>query len=85
MLPGVNKKLLKQAKVDPKGLKHIEAIVLSMTPKERARPEVLNGSRRLRIAKGSGRTVQEVNRLIKQFGEMKKMMKQFGRPGLGLQ
>ena len=85
MLPGVNKKLLKQAKVDPKGLKHIEAIVLSMTPKERERPEILNGSRRLRIAKGSGRTVQEVNRLIKQFGQMKKMIKQFGRPGLGLQ
>jgi signal recognition particle subunit SRP54 len=85
MLPGVNKKMLKQAKVDPKGLKHIEAIVLSMTPKERERPEILNGSRRLRIAKGSGRTVQEVNRLIKQFGQMKKMIKQFGRPGLGLQ
>ena len=85
MMPGVNKKMLKQAKVDPKGLKHIEAIVLSMTPKERERPEILNGSRRLRIARGSGRTVQEVNRLIKQFGEMKKMIKQFGRPGLGLQ
>lgn len=85
MLPGVNKKMLKQAKVDPKGLKHIEAIVLSMTPKERQRPEILNGSRRLRIAKGSGRTVQEVNQLLKQFGQMKKMMKQFGRPGLGLQ
>ena len=85
MLPGVNKQMLKQAKVDPKGLKHIEAIVLSMTPKERARPEILNGSRRLRIAKGSGRTVQEVNRLIKQFDQMKKMIRQFGRPGLGLQ
>ena len=85
MLPGVNKKLLKQAKVDPKGLKHIEAIVLSMTPKERERPEILNGSRRLRIAQGSGRTVQEVNKLLKQFGQMKKMIKQFGRPGMGLQ
>lgn len=85
MLPGVNKKMLKQAKVDPKGLKHIEAIVLSMTPKERQRPEILNGSRRLRIAQGSGRTVQEVNKLLKQFGQMKKMIKQFGRPGLGLQ
>ena len=85
MLPGVNTKMLKQAKVDPKGLKHIEAIVLSMTPRERQRPDILNGSRRLRIAKGSGRTVQEVNKLIKQFGQMKKMIKQFGRPGLGLQ
>ena len=85
MLPGVNTKMLKQAKVDPKGLKHIEAIVLSMTPKERQRPDILNGSRRLRIAKGSGSTVQEVNRLLKQFGQMKKMIKQFGRPGLGLQ
>ncbi len=85
MLPGVNKKMLKQAKVDPKGLKHIEAIVLSMTPKERQRPDILNGSRRLRIAQGSGRTVQEVNKLLKQFGQMKKMIKQFGRPGLGLQ
>lgn len=84
MMPGVNRKMLKQAKVDPKGLKHIEAIVLSMTPRERQRPEILNGSRRLRIARGSGRTVQEVNRLLKQFEQMKKMIKQFGRPGLGL-
>ena len=56
-----------------------------MTPKERQRPDILNGSRRLRIAQGSGRTVQEVNKLLKQFGQMKKMIKQFGRPGLGLQ
>jgi signal recognition particle subunit SRP54 len=85
MLPGVNKKLLKQTKVDPKGLKHIEAIVLSMTPEERRRPEVLNGSRRARIARGSGRSVQEVNKLIKQFDQMKKMMKQMGKLGLGFQ
>jgi signal recognition particle subunit SRP54 len=84
MLPGVNTKLLKQAKVDPKGLKHIEALVLSMTPEERRKPEILNGSRRARIASGSGRSVQEVNRLVKQFAEMKKMMKQMGRFGLGL-
>ncbi len=85
MLPGVNKKLLKQTKVDPKGLKHIEAIVLSMTPEERRRPEVLNGSRRARIARGSGRSVQEVNKLIKQFDQIKKMMKQMGKFGLGSQ
>jgi signal recognition particle subunit SRP54 len=84
MLPGVNAKALKQAKVDPKGMKHIEAIVLSMTPAERRRPDTLNGSRRARIAKGSGRNVQEVNRLVKQFGQMKKMMKQMGKFGMGL-
>ncbi len=75
MLPGVNAKALKQAKVDPKRLKHVEAIVLAMTPQERKSPEILNGSRRLRIAKGSGRTVTEVNRLLEQFKEMRKMMK----------
>jgi signal recognition particle subunit SRP54 len=75
MVPGVNAKVLKQAKVDPKQMKHVEAIVLSMTPKERRKPEILNGSRRLRIAKGSGRTVQEVNRLLEQFKQMQKMMK----------
>jgi signal recognition particle subunit SRP54 len=83
MIPGVNNKLLKNTKVDPKQLKHIEAIVLSMTPKERRRPDILNGSRRLRIAKGSGRTVQEVNRLLEQFKQMQKMMKQFKGMGLG--
>jgi signal recognition particle subunit SRP54 len=75
MLPGVNTKALKQAKVDPKRLKHVEAIVLAMTPEERRKPELLNGSRRLRVAKGSGRTVTEVNRLLDQFKEMRKMMK----------
>jgi signal recognition particle subunit SRP54 len=75
MLPGVNAKALKQAKVDPKRIKHVEAIVLAMTPEERRKPELLNGSRRLRIAKGSGRTVTEVNRLLEQFKEMRKMMK----------
>jgi signal recognition particle subunit SRP54 len=81
MVPGVNAKLLKQAKLDPKQMKHVEAIVLSMTPKERRRPEILNGSRRARIAKGSGRTVQEVNRLLEQFKQMQKMMKSFRRMG----
>ena len=82
MLPGATGKALKQAKVDPKGLGHVEAMVLSMTPQERRRPELLNGSRRLRIAKGSGRSVQELNKLLKQFQQMKKMMKQMGKFGL---
>ena len=84
MVPGVNAKALKQAKVDPNGLKHVEAMVLSMTPDERRRPELLNGSRRSRIAQGSGRSVQEVNKLLKQFEQMKKMMKQMGKLGFGL-
>ena len=79
MLPGVNAKALKQAKnVDPRRMKHLEAIVLSMTPKERKNPGIINGSRRARIAKGSGRTVTEVNRLLEQFREMQKVMKKFG-------
>jgi signal recognition particle subunit SRP54 len=65
---------------DPKRLKHVEAIVLSMTPAERKDPALLNGSRRSRIAKGSGRPVQEVNRLLQQFKEMGKFMKGMGGP-----
>ncbi|HKS06223.1 MAG TPA: signal recognition particle protein [Gemmatimonadaceae bacterium] len=76
LIPGVNAKALKQAKAaDPKRMRHAEAIVLSMTPAERAKPEILNGARRLRVAKGSGRPVSEVNRLLEQFKEMRKMMK----------
>ncbi len=75
LLPGVNSKMLKDVKMDPKRLKHIEAIVLSMTPQERKKPELLNGSRRARIAKGSGRPVNEINKLLEQFREMQKMMK----------
>ncbi|MBL0939532.1 MAG: signal recognition particle protein [Gemmatimonadaceae bacterium] len=78
MLPGVNPKMLKDVKMDPKRMKHIEAIVLSMTPQERKKPEILNGSRRARIAKGCGRPVSEVNRLLEQFREMQKMMKKMG-------
>jgi signal recognition particle subunit SRP54 len=76
LLPGVNNKMLKNVKVDPKRMKHIEAIILSMTPQERRRPEMLNGSRRARIARGSGRPVQEINRLLAQFKDMQKLMKQ---------
>lgn len=77
MLPGASKYNLKDIKVDPKELAHIEAIILSMTPKERRHPEILKASHKIRIAKGSGRTVTEVNTLLKRFEEMQKMMKQF--------
>ena len=84
MLPGVNSKMLKQVKqTDPKRMKHLEAIVLSMTPDERKHPEIMNGSRRSRVAKGSGRPINEVNRLLEQFREMRKMMKKASAPGAG--
>jgi signal recognition particle subunit SRP54 len=83
MLPGMNAKLLRQANLDPQRLKHIEAIVLSMTPGERKDPALLNGSRRARVAKGSGRTIAEVNRLLEQFRDMQKMMKRVGGGGRG--
>ena len=82
MLPGVNTKVLKQVKAtDPRRLKHVEAIVLSMTPDERKTPGILNGSRRARVAKGSGRPISEVNRLLEQFREMQKMMKKVAAGG----
>jgi signal recognition particle subunit SRP54 len=83
MLPGVNAKMLKQVNVDPQRMKHIEAIVLSMTPGERRNPSLLNGPRRARIAKGAGRPINEVNRLLEQFRAMQKMMKQAGKGGGG--
>src|SRR5881396_3214303 len=75
LLPGVNAQALKTVTADDKRLRHVEAIVLSMTPDERADPSILTGSRRLRIAKGAGRTVQEVNRLLEQFQQMRKLLK----------
>ena len=74
MIPGVGK-ALKNVDIDDDAFKGVEAIIYSMTPKERENPDIINGSRRMRIAKGSGTTVQEVNRLLKQFEESKKMMK----------
>lgn len=74
MIPGVGK-ALKDVEIDDNAFKGIEAIILSMTPKERQHPEILNQSRRNRIAKGSGTTIQEVNRLVKQFDQTRKMMK----------
>src|SRR6266480_2187330 len=75
LLPGVTPQALKAVNADDRRLKHVEAIVLSMSPGERADPAVLTGSRRLRIAKGAGRTVQEVNRLLEQFRQMRKLLK----------
>src|SRR5258705_122199 len=75
LLPGVNAKALQGIPADDKRLKHVEAIVLSMTPAERSDPTILSGSRKLRIAKGAGRPVQEVNRLLDQFQQMRKLMK----------
>ena len=77
MIPGAKKMGLNQVHINPKDMAHVEAIILSMTPYERRHPEVLKASRKVRIAKGSGRTVEEVNRLLKQFEQMKDMMKKF--------
>ena len=74
MIPGVGKQI-KDLDIDDDAFKNIEAIIRSMTPKERTNPEILNGSRRARIAKGSGTNVQEVNNLIKQFDQTRKMMR----------
>ncbi len=77
MIPGASKMGLNNVKIDPKDIAHIEAIILSMTPYERRHPEILKASRKQRIAKGSARSVEEVNRLLKQFEQMKIMMKKF--------
>ncbi len=81
MLPGAGTGALKNAKIDEDQMKITEAIILSMTPVERERPEIINGSRRKRISAGAGTTVEQVNRLLKQFDQMKKMMKQFSGAG----
>jgi signal recognition particle subunit SRP54 len=79
MIPGFAGNQLQGMKVDERELDRIQAIILSMTPEERRRPELIKGSRRLRIARGSGTTVQHVNRLVKQFAQMRKVMRQVGR------
>jgi signal recognition particle subunit SRP54 len=79
MLPGMDASMLKQVNLDNRQLVHIEAIISSMTPKERRKPQLINGSRRSRIAKGSGRQVSEINRLLKQFAQMRKMMGKLSR------
>lgn len=90
LIPGAAKMAIPAAQMDPKRMKHVEAIILSMTPAERRNPDIINASRRVRIAKGSGRPVSEINRLLKQFREMQKFMKQMkgmmggmrGMPGM---
>ena len=82
MIPGVGKQL-KDVEIDDNAFKGIEAIILSMTPKERTHPEILNQSRKMRIAKGSGTNLQEVNRLIKQFDQTRKMMKMMTSSKMG--
>ena len=81
MIPGANAGALKNAQVDENQMKRTEAIILSMTMKERIKPEIINGSRRKRIATGSGTSVEDVNKLLKQLDQMKKMMKQFSGMG----
>ncbi len=83
MMPGVNTNALKDVKMDERALDRMEAIILSMTPAERTKPAIINGSRRRRIAAGSGTKVEEVNRLLKQFEQMQKMMKELTGGRLG--
>lgn len=78
LIPGARKAGLNNIKIDPKRMAHIEAIINSMTPEERRNPDILKASRKQRIAKGSGTTVTEVNQLLTQFEQMKKMMKMMG-------
>jgi len=80
MVPGMEKQV-RDADIDDRALLRIEAIITSMTKKERAKPDILNGSRRKRIAAGAGVTVEEVNKLMKQYEQMKKMFKQMNSKG----
>ena len=82
MLPGARKMGLGNINIDPKQIAHIEAIISSMTKEERRNPDILKASRKQRIAKGSGRSVEEVNRLLKQFETMKEMMKKINNGNL---
>jgi signal recognition particle subunit SRP54 len=84
MLPGVNSQMLEQAKPDLDRIRHSEAILLSMTPRERRHPRVIDGSRRRRIAAGSGTTVPEVNRLLREFEQARTLMKHLKKGPRGL-
>ena len=84
LIPGAKKMGINDIKIDPKQMAHIEAIVLSMTPKERRNPDIIKASRKTRIASGSGNSVQEVNRLLQQFDQMKQMMKQMSNGNMKL-
>ncbi len=81
MIPGMNAGALKDATIDENAMKHTEAIILSMTEKERNKPDIINGQRRKRIAAGSGTSVEEVNRLMKSYEQMNKLFKQFNGNG----
>ena len=82
MMPGMKPGALKDAKIDEKAIAHTEAIIKAMTPREREKPDILNASRKKRIAAGSGTTVEEVNKLLKQFDQMRKLIKQFSNGGM---
>lgn len=84
MMPGARKMGLNNININPKDMAHVEAIILSMTPYERKHPEVIKNSRKLRISKGCGRSVEEINRLLKQFENMKTMMKQMSNGNMKL-
>jgi signal recognition particle subunit SRP54 len=84
MIPGLSRALPKDLEIDERDTQRVEAIICSMTLRERARPELLNGSRRRRIAAGSGTQVAEVNRLVKQFESARTMMKQLGGKRSGM-
>ena len=77
MIPGIKPGAMKNAQIDEKALARTEAIILSMTQRERDKPDILNGSRKKRIAAGAGTTVEEVNKLLRQYEQMNKMIKQF--------
>ena len=79
MIPGMGK-AMKGVEIEDDAFKHIEAIIYSMTPEERSKPDLINGTRKNRIAKGSGTNIQEVNKLMKQFVDTKKMMKMMSNP-----
>lgn len=83
MLPGVNQSQMKDVKVDEKAIDRMEAIIRSMTPREREKPDIINPSRKRRIAAGSGTSVEEINRLLKQFDQTNKLMKQLSGNLLG--
>ena len=80
MMPGMKPGALKDSQIDEKAMAHTEAIIKAMTPYEREKPEILGASRKKRIAAGSGTSVEEVNKLLKQFDQTRKLMKQFSDP-----
>jgi signal recognition particle subunit SRP54 len=83
MLPGIKPSQLKDAKIDEKQIDRMEAIILSMTKKERLKPDIINGSRKKRIAAGSGTSVEDVNKLLNQFAQVSKLMKQMASGKMG--